>query len=168
MRITKNLMKKTIALMLSMLLTVSLFAGCSGKSKSDGQDVFVTFNGQTLRVGDNFNDLSAKLGAEIQPSEEIKPCDPNSDEVFTLHFFDGMDITVGEDGTIDSISVRGDKALLQGKVAVGTAADEVKSVCGEPETDDGYALSYTWSGVWGNIYIDEGAVSGFMLGRSVN
>ena len=171
MKTSNKKLRTAIAMTLLILSAVLLLAGCSGKTKLDGsdQEVFVTFQGQKIHVGDSFSELSTKLGPEKQPAEEVKPCDPNSNEVLTLYFYDGIDITVSEDGTIDSISVTGGStAVLQDKILIGIEADAVKNFFGKPSDENEYALTYDWGSVWGNIYLDEGAVSGFMLGRSVN
>ncbi|MBR4897085.1 MAG: hypothetical protein IKZ41_11685 [Clostridia bacterium] len=163
------------------LLTATLFlAGCSkdkpetsdapaSSSESAGQGVFLLFNGQKLHIGDEFAALKDALGPESMPCETIKPCDPNSDAVSTLYFYDGVEIMVQEDGSIESLSVgRDSEAALLGEIRPGSDPDALKASLGDPSDENEYALIYIVDSVWINAYLDEGIISGFYITFTVN
>ncbi len=114
---------------------------------------------------DFFTCSQNQLGTETQPAEVITSCDENSDWQQTMHFYGSVIVTEDKDGIIDSVTVNGGESTLMGKIAIGATKDEVKSVLGDPGTDDSWGLYYDSTNPWVNVYTDEetGLVSGFAL-----
>lgn len=169
-------MKKTLSILLALLLIAALLAGCGQKTPSAPAEdaysaetadagIYVTVNGQNLTVGVPYAGVQEKLGEETQPAETITSCDENSDWKQTMHFYEGLTVTEDKDGNIDGVQVSGGEYALMGKIKIGATKDEVKEVLGEPDTDAAWGLYYTSGAPWVNIYVDEetGLVSGFAL-----
>lgn len=169
-------MKKVLSILLAVLLLAALFVGCTAKPKStdasaemnettEEEGIFITFNGQNIKVGVPFADMEEKLGQEVQPAETINSCDEGSDWKQTMHFYDGMIVTEDKDGIIDGVQVQDGDAALMGVIKIGATKDDVKAVLGEPDTDESWGLYYENTDPMVNLYLDEetGLISGFAL-----
>lgn len=169
-------MKKALSVLLAVLLLATLFVGCKTDSNNPDapadqnepaaeEGVFITFNGQNIKVGVPFTEMKDKLGEETQPAETIDSCDEGSDWKQTMHFYGGVIVTEDKDGNIDGVQVQEGDAALMGKIKIGASKDDVKAVLGEPDTDESWGLYYTKANPSVNIYLDEetGLISGFAL-----
>lgn len=132
-------------------------------AEEDG--IFVTYNGQNIKVGVPFTEMQDMLGEETQPAETIDSCDEGSDWKQTMHFYSGMIVTENKDGIIDGIQVQEGEAALMGKIKIGASKDDVKAVLGEPDTDESWGIYYEKTNPMVNFYLDDetGLISGFAL-----
>lgn len=176
-------MKKTVAILLTLLMLAALLAACAKTEQPAGtqapetkapeteavpEGVYVAFNGVNLVPGGPFAELKDKLGAETKPAETIDSCDENSDWQQTSHYYGDVRITENKDGMVEGIEVSGSSdAALNGVIRIGTTADEVKAVLGEPGTDQPWGLYYEDLPMV-NVFLDEetGKVTGFMVMNS--
>lgn len=186
-------MKKTLSILLAVLLIAALLVGCSNdKAKSDAKSdasdktdssnksdesktdpsgeeteegIFVLINGQNIKVGVPFADMEDKLGKEAQPAETSDSCDEGSDWKQTMHFYDGMIVTENKDGIIDGLQVSDGDAALMGKIRIGATKDDVKALLGNPDTDESWGIFYENTNPKINLYLDEetGLITGFAL-----
>ena len=169
-------MKKVLSILLAVLLLATLFVGCNNGRKntdaseekeqsSEEEGIFVTYNGQNIKVGVPFTDMKDKLGKETQPAETIDSCDEGSDWKQTMHFYDGMIVTENKDGIIDGLQVQEGDAALMGKIKIGASKEDVKAVMGEPDTDESWGIYYENTNPTVNFYLDDetGLISGFAL-----
>lgn len=165
-------LQKIISLFLALLLIAAVFAGCKKKEASGASDgdaapegIYITVDGTNLSVGIPFADVKDKLGAEVQPAEELTSCDENSDWRQTQHFFEKVTVAEDKDGIIDQVLVLEGDALLMGKVGIGATKADVIAVLGEPPADGNTAWGLYYDHA--SVMLDEetGIVTGFILSK---
>ena len=178
-------MKKTLSILLTLLLIAALFVGCGSQSKpaesqtpataqppatteapsTEPEGIFITVNGVNVTVGIPFASLEEALGPQTAPSETIDSCDLNSDWKQTMHYYDGAIVTEDKDGNIDGVQISGGDSALMGKIRVGATKDDVIAVLGTPDTDESWGIYYENTKPMVNCYLDEstGLIDGFAL-----
>ena len=158
-------MKAVGRILLGALLIVALLGGCAKKpsgNDSKKPSLYFTYNDATFTLGETFESVKDKLGAETKPAETTQACDPNSDFAITMHFYDGITVSEENKGIIYTVEISqwevGDNqdAALNGSVRLGGTPEDVTAALGEPESTDEYGGMYYTIGEFSvSIYTDD-------------
>ena len=144
--------KKLIAGLLAVTLCFTMF-GCKGASDDGaGQGVSVkeedvpptlSFNGNTVSLNDNPDDVLATLG-DADKTEQLEAC--------VDYFYGGVRIEVfnnNGDKTIAGIYATDDSATTADGISVGSSYDDLIAAYGEPsfdgESSEGQEFTYVYS-----------------------
>ena len=176
-------MKKTLSLLLALLLLAALLTACAVKAPASpatelpqesnqetapapaatGGRMYILYNNTEDALGDTFADLKDSLGEEAAPAQEILPCDGSDLFKDTMHYYQGLSITENIDGIIKEIDVSdlyGDvaNASLMGQVVVGDTQAKALEVLGEPDNfplaEDDFSLTYQPDNQYVMVYLD--------------
>lgn len=173
-------MKRTIAIVCTLLLLAALTVGCAKSEPAatqpaatqpaetqpkEPEGVYVLVNGQYVVPDVPFADYKDKLGAESKPAETIGSCDEDSDWSQTSHFYGSVKLVEDKDGILTGIEVDGGDAAVNGKIKVGATAEEIKAVLGTPDTDETWGIYYDASKPMITFWLDEetGKCTGFAV-----
>ena len=95
-----------------------------------------SYNGCTFGVGDQFADISEKLGKQSGPVEKVQPCIPGASEI-TRYRFPGFIVETNPAGVISTICMTHDYddssevGTVQG-LHLGDKQEKVRAAMGEP------------------------------------
>lgn len=106
----------------------------------------ISYCGQLLSVGDNYNDYKDKLGDEAGPSQTIESCMTGNPEV--VYYYSNINIHTSTEGVIYSIDLGmdalypGDVGATRDGIRIGTTFADAKELLGEPDSTDEYNYFY--------------------------
>lgn len=105
-----------------------------------------TYNGVEFGLYDDAESVVRKLGEQVRPSEKFTPCVGNSGEM-DQYFYKGFSISADANGKIRQIMLNewdtpDDGCVTVTGIKLGSSADDIKAVLGEPAEDNGGQLDY--------------------------
>ncbi|MBQ2999373.1 MAG: hypothetical protein IJD64_02815 [Clostridia bacterium] len=179
----KNLWKKSLLVILALLLAISLIA-CEGKKQpadsddDDGEDkkvnaeetitFSVTCNGTTVELGKPMASVLDALG-EANSIQDAPSCgDGTTRKVY--HYSSLMIYTLTANGaeTIDEIVIRDDTVETAAKISIGSSESDVRKAYGTPSTEKEGTLTYVSGQNELTIDLADGKVSAIDLLRKTN
>ena len=118
----------------------------SSDSTTLAEKASVVYNGITFNIGDKLGNFRDMLGDTAKESIKMQPCVPGSQEV-ELVYYPGLTLQVNYEDTVISVSITeedapGRDAALSCGLKLGDDRAKAKSLLGEPDEENEYALTY--------------------------
>ena len=167
-----KLLKKSFLSILILVLAISMIA-CEGKKQEptpeEGTSAYsVTYNGTAIELGKPAADVLTALGEPLSTQEV---CDCGEGKSRVLYQFSSFDLyTMKMDGSevIDELALYDDLVETAEKISIGMSEAEVRTVYGEPLSEENGTLSYASGDYHLSFDIENGKVSAIGLLRKTN
>lgn len=116
---------------------------------TDVDKLIISLGDASCKIGEKFEDVKGRFGAERKPANSYTPCGGSDDAKNTTHYYDGLEIEEVASGIVYYAKISGfDYPTSQASIAgikLGDTPETVRAHFGStPDTDSEYVINYTF------------------------